>query len=87
MDIPPISSHAKERLGFPTQKPIALLERIIKSSSNEGDWILDPFCGCGTAVAASEKLRRNWIGIDITWLAISLVKGRILRAYPKIIFL
>jgi site-specific DNA-methyltransferase (adenine-specific) len=76
-DIPPIFSQAKERLGFPTQKPVALLERIIKSCSNEGDWILDPFCGCGTAVIAAEKLHRNWVGIDVTWLAINLVKGRL----------
>ena len=75
-DIYPINSQAKERLGYPTQKPLALLERIIKTCSNEGDLILDPFCGCGTAVAAAEKLHRKWIGIDITYLAINLVKGR-----------
>ena len=67
-DIPPLSPFAKERLGYPTQKPVALLERIITSCSNEGDWILDPFCGCGTAISAAEKLGRHWIGIDITWL-------------------
>jgi len=66
-----------ERLGYPTQKPEALLERIIKASSKEGDWILDPFCGCGTTVAVSEKLKRNWVGIDITSLAINLIKYRI----------
>jgi len=68
---------AKERLGYPTQKPEALLERIIKASSNEGDLVLDPFCGCGTAVVAAQKLNRRWIGIDITHLAITLMKQRI----------
>ncbi|MFH1392678.1 MAG: DNA methyltransferase [bacterium] len=66
-----------ERLGYPTQKPLALLERIIKASSKKGDWILDPFCGCGTTVAAAEKLKRNWVGIDITTLAINLIKKRL----------
>ena len=77
VDIPPVSAHSKERLGYQTQKPMALLERIIKASSNEGDVVLDPFCGCGTAVAAAEKLGRKWIGIDITHLAIALIKKRI----------
>ena len=81
-DIPPINSQAKERLGFPTQKPVQLLERVISSCSNEGDWILDPFCGCGTAVIAAEKLRRHWIGVDITYLAINLVKGRLRDSFP-----
>jgi hypothetical protein len=72
--IAPIS---KERLGYPTQKPEALLERVIKASSNEGDVVLDPFCGCGTAVAVAERLGRKWIGIDITHLAINLIKRRI----------
>jgi len=76
-DIAPINSQAQERLGYPTQKPLALLERIIQASSNEGDWVLDPFCGCGTAVAAAEKLKRHWIGIDITHLSISLMKYRL----------
>ena len=76
-DIRPVASQASERLGFPTQKPITLLERIIQSSSNEGDVVLDPFCGCGTAVAAAEKLNRNWIGIDITHLAVTLMKNRL----------
>jgi site-specific DNA-methyltransferase (adenine-specific) len=58
-----------ERLGYPTQKPEALLERIIKASSNEGDTVLDPFCGCGTAIATAQKLNRPWIGIDVTHLA------------------
>src|SRR5688500_7784976 len=77
IDIPPINSQAQERLGYPTQKPLAILERIIQASSNEGDLILDPFCGCGTAIAAAEKLNRKWIGIDITHLSISLMKYRL----------
>jgi hypothetical protein len=76
-DIPEINSQAQERLGYPTQKPEALLERIIQTSSNEGDLILDPFCGCGTAIAAAEKLNRRWIGIDITQPAIVVVKQRL----------
>ena len=70
-DLAPINAKASERLGYPTQKPETLLERIINSSSNEGDVVLDPFCGCGTAVHVAEKLRRRWIGIDITHLAIT----------------
>lgn len=66
-----------ERLGYPTQKPLALLERIINAASDEGDWILDPFCGCGTAIMAAHRLKRKWIGIDITHLAISLIKTRL----------
>ena len=76
-DIPPIGARAQERLGYPTQKPEALLERIINASSKEGDVVLDPFCGCGTAVAVAEKLKRRWIGIDITHLAISLIRHRL----------
>ena len=76
-DIRPIGARAAERLGYPTQKPEALLERIIKASSNEGDVILDPFCGCGTAIAAAQRLGRSWIGIDITHLAINLIKTRL----------
>ena len=76
-DIPPINSQAKERLGYPTQKPEALLERIINASSNEGDVVLDPFCGCGTATVAAERFNRRWIGIDITHLAITLVRHRL----------
>jgi site-specific DNA-methyltransferase (adenine-specific) len=75
--IPPINSQAKERIGYPTQKPLALLERIIQASSNEGDVVLDPFCGCGTAVVAAQKLNRKWIGIDITHLAINLMRNRL----------
>lgn len=71
-----------ERLGYPTQKPIELLERIINAASDEGDWVLDPFCGCGTAIIAAEKLHRRWIGIDITFLAINLVKGRLKDSFP-----
>ena len=82
-DIKPIGSRAAERLSYPTQKPIALLERIIQSSSDEGDTILDPFCGCGTATAAAQKLGRNWIGIDITQLAISLVRYRLRDSFGK----
>ena len=76
-DIGNVSAQAKERLGYPTQKPEALLERIISASSNEGDVVLDPFCGCGTAVAVAERLNRKWIGIDVTHLAISLMRSRL----------
>lgn len=76
-DIPPISSQAKERLGYPTQKPIALLERIISASSNPGDVVLDPFCGCGTAIVAAQQLERHWVGIDVTHLSIALQKNRL----------
>ena len=71
-----------ERLGYPTQKPLALLERIIQVSSNPGDVVLDPFCGCGTAVAAAQKLGRRWIGIDITHLSIALQKYRLQEMFP-----
>ena len=77
IDILPINSQASKRLGYPTQKPLALLERIIQASSNEGDLVLDPFCGCGTAIAAAQKLNRKWIGIDITHLSITLMKYRL----------
>jgi site-specific DNA-methyltransferase (adenine-specific) len=80
-DISPVGAQATERLGYPTQKPEALLERIIQASSNEGDLVLDPFCGCGTTVAAAQKLKRRWIGIDITHLAITLMKKRLLDAF------
>ena len=76
-DIYSLSGSNSERLGYPTQKPEALLERIIEASSNEGDVVLDPFCGCGTAVAAAQKLNRHWIGIDITHLAVALMKNRL----------
>ncbi len=76
-DVAAVHVQPKERLGYPTQKPEALLERIISASSNEGDVVLDPFCGCGTAVAVAERLKRKWIGIDVTHLAISLMKSRL----------
>ncbi len=76
-EIQPIMPSSKERLGYPTQKPETLLERIINASSKKGDWVLDPFCGCGTTVAVAEKLKRNWVGIDITTLAINLIKRRL----------
>jgi DNA modification methylase len=76
-DIGPIGAQAQERLGYPTQKPEALLERILLSSSEKGDVVLDPFCGCGTTVQVAQKLKRKWIGIDITHLAISLIKQRL----------
>lgn len=81
-DITPLHGSAQERLGYPTQKPLALLERIIAASSNEGDVVLDPFCGCGTAVHAAQKLGRQWIGIDITHLAITLIEKRLQAAFP-----
>ena len=80
-DIKPIGSRSRERLGYPTQKPESLLERIINASSNEGDIVLDPFCGCGTATAAAERLKRRWIGIDITHLAITLIRHRLNDAF------
>jgi site-specific DNA-methyltransferase (adenine-specific) len=85
-DISPINSQAQERLGYPTQKPLALLERIIAVSSNPGDVVLDPFCGCGTTIAAAQKLGRRWVGIDVTHLAIALQKYRLEQMYPGIQF-
>jgi site-specific DNA-methyltransferase (adenine-specific) len=82
-DIPVIGSQAQERLGYPTQKPEALLERIIRASSNEGDLVLDPFCGCGTALNVAEHLKRRWIGIDITHLAITLIKERLKDTFEE----
>lgn len=76
-DISPLSPQAKERLGYPTQKPVSLLERIIQVSSNPGDVVADPFCGCGTAVVAAQKLGRQWIGIDITYLAVKVMQRRL----------
>jgi hypothetical protein len=76
-DVFPINSQAAERLGYPTQKPEALLDRIIRASSNVGEIVLDPFCGCGTAIAVAERLKRKWIGIDITHLAITLIRHRL----------
>ncbi len=80
-DIPPVNPQAGERLGYPTQKPEALLGRILNASSNPGDTILDPFCGCGTAIAVAQRLGRRWIGIDITHLAITLIKHRLRGAF------
>ncbi len=76
-DVLPIQAQSSERLGYDTQKPLALLERIINASSNKGDIVLDPFCGCGTAVVAAQELKRKWIGIDITHLAINLMRNRL----------
>jgi adenine specific DNA methylase Mod len=85
-EIPIIAPSSAERLGYPTQKPLALLERIISASSNEDDVVLDPFCGCGTTIHAAEKLGRHWIGIDVTHLAISLIEKRLKDAFPEIVF-
>jgi site-specific DNA-methyltransferase (adenine-specific) len=76
-DIPSMHSQAHERLGYPTPKPEALLARVIKARSNEGDRVLDPFCGCGTALAVAERRNRRWKGIDITHLALALMKNRL----------
>ncbi len=81
-DIAPINSQAIERLGYPTQKPVVLLERIISASSDVGAVVLDPFCGCGTSIHAAQKLDRQWIGIDITHLAIGLIERRLKDAFP-----
>ena len=80
-DVTPVHLSPTERLGYATQKPLALLERIIQASSNEGDVVLDPFCGCGTAIAAAQKLNRSWIGIDITHLAVALMKNRLKTSF------
>ncbi len=83
-DIIEINPMAAERLGYPTQKPVALLERIIGTSSREGDVVLDPFCGCGTTIDAAQRLGRNWIGIDITYIAIDLIQKRLKDRFPGI---
>jgi DNA modification methylase len=80
-DIPPLNSQAKERLGYPTQKPVALLERILSASTNEGDIVLDPFGGCGTTVDAAQKMGRRWEIIDITYLAVDLIRNRLITTY------
>jgi site-specific DNA-methyltransferase (adenine-specific) len=85
-DISMLRGWSGEKMPYPTQKPLALLERIISASSNEGDVVLDPFCGCGTAVHAAQKLGRQWIGIDVTHLAISLIEKRLRDAFPGIQF-
>jgi site-specific DNA-methyltransferase (adenine-specific) len=83
-EIQPIMPSSKERIGYPTQKPEALLERIIKASTKEGDWVLDPFCGCGTTVAVAERLGRKWVGIDISMLAINVIHDRLKEQYRGI---
>jgi site-specific DNA-methyltransferase (adenine-specific) len=85
-DVKAIEGNSAESLGYPTQKPLALLERIIEASSNPGDVVLDPFCGCGTATHAAQKLDRKWIGIDITHLAVSLIEKRLKDAFTGIAF-
>ena len=80
-DISPLNSQAAERLGYPTQKPVALMERIIAVSTQPGDVVLDPFCGCGTTVDAAQKLGRKWIGIDITYISIDLIIKRLQHTY------
>jgi SAM-dependent methyltransferase len=82
-DIKPINNRSREMLGYPTQKPVALLERILTVSSNPGDVVLDPFCGCGTTVDAAQRLGRQWIGIDITFIAIDLIEKRLRHAYGE----
>ncbi len=82
-DIAPVNSQAEERIGYPTQKPRALLERIIAAATKPGDVVLDPFCGCGTAVHAAERMERSWIGIDITYLAIQVIEDRIKTWLPQ----
>ena len=84
-DIPPLNARAAERLGYPTQKPLKLLERIIEAASRPGDLVLDPFAGCGTTIDAAEKLKRRWIGIDITTLAIDLIDARLRHTYSETI--
>ena len=76
-EISVLAGSSKERIGYPTQKPLALLERVIRASSNEGDVVLDPFCGCATALVAAERLGREWVGIDLSPLAAKLVKSRL----------
>ena len=83
-DIPPVNARAAERLGYPTQKPLALLQRIISASSDPGGVVLDPFCGCGTTVEAAQSLGRSWIGIDITHHAIDVIEGRLRARFPDV---
>jgi DNA modification methylase len=80
-DIDPINARSAERLGYPTQKPMALLDRIIQASSNPGDTIFDPFCGCGTTIYASVNNRRKWIGCDIAILAVKLIREILSERY------
>lgn len=83
-DVDPINARAAERLGYPTQKPLALLERIIEASSNPGDVVLDPFCGCGTTIDAAQRLGRRWIGIDVTEVAIRIIRDRLEKVYGQL---
>lgn len=83
-DLPNVHPWSAERLGYPTQKPLALLERVIEASSNPGDLVLDPFCGCGTALVAAQKLGRSWIGIDITYLSIAVMRARLKKSFPEL---
>jgi DNA modification methylase len=85
-DIPALNSQARERLGYPTQKPLALLDRIIQASSKPGDTVLDPFCGCGTSLESAEKNGRNWIGIDVAHYAMTLIEGRLKAKYPAVAY-
>jgi len=82
-DIAPVNSQADERIGYPTQKPLTLLKRIILAASNPGDVVLDPFCGCGTAIEASAVLDRRWIGIDVTYVAIKVIRDRLKKHLPQ----
>ena len=85
-DIAPVNSQAAERIGYPTQKPMSLLQRIVSASSNAGDTILDPFCGCGTAIHAAGALKRNWIGIDVTYVAIKVIQDRLKQHLPNEVY-
>ena len=82
-DIAPLNSQAAERLGYPTQKPVALLERLINLTTNKGAAVLDPFCGCGTTIDAAIKLDRQWLGIDITYIAVGLIQARLKDTYGE----
>lgn len=89
-DINSLQTWQRERMGYPTQKPEALLERIITAASRKGDTVLDPFCGCGTTVTVAERLQRRWVGIDISPTAVNIMKQRLIKAtngrcYPKVI--
>lgn len=81
IDIPPLNSQARERIGYPTQKPMALLERLMRLTTREGDIVLDPFCGCGTTVETAQHLRRQWIGMDVAYHAIRVIENRMLGEF------